>query len=128
MSGENVSDIESSASEAFNAGHREDFEFDASDVIQLDGKNVVFVSGVFPGGVTLVDPDGRMVLADQKERMINGVVDGTYVSVDGFLENGALQGTWRIRYNRGRRGADAIASGTSTASSEELMMYALIFG
>ena len=101
----------------------EDFLFTNSDLTTYDGKTVLIVENVFPGGFTVVDNNNRVVMPDQME-----VSNGVAVIFDGWLEDGSLQGTWRIRYNRGMRGLDGLSAQLSDYSSEELMLYSLIFG
>lgn len=114
-------------SSAFEGDSPDDFSFTDSDLVEWGGRRCLIVQGVHPGGVTVVDNAGRAVLADQSEYVQQGGYPATAVFLDGFDRNGVLQGTWRIRYNRGVRGMDALSSQLGGASSEELMRYSLIF-
>ena len=106
----------------------EDFLFTNSDLEQYDGKTVLKVRDVFPGGFTVVDNNNRVVMPDQME-LVNGInFTGVAVIFDGWLEDGMLPGTWRIRYNRGMRGVDGLSAQLNAHSSEELMLYSMIFG
>jgi hypothetical protein len=106
-----------------------DLEFDDKDLVFIDGKRVYGVDGVFPGGITVIDGNGEAVMADQIERVgLGGVVDGVNVVLDDFLVDGHLEGTWKIRYNRGARGHDSLSASLSDATLDEIILYSLIFG
>lgn len=124
----NVGDLVSAIVNEFNEVQLDDMEFSDVDLSSIDDKKALFVPDVFPGGITVVDNNGYVVMADQMESITNGVVDGVYVFLEDFLVNGALPGTWRIRYNRGKTGSDSPSGSVSDATSDELMLYSLIFG
>ena len=106
-----------------------DLEFNDEDLVSLDGKRVYGVDGVFPGGITVVDGNGEVVMADQIERVgLGGIVDGVNVVLDDFLVDGHLEGTWKIRYNRGAKGLDGFSASLSDATLDEIILYSLIFG
>ena len=106
-----------------------DLEFNNEDLVSVDGKKVYCVDDVFPGGITVIDGNGEVVMADQIERVgLGGVVDGVNVVLDDFLVDGRLEGTWKIRYNRGAKGLDSFSASLSDATLDEIILYSLIFG
>ena len=106
-----------------------DLEFNDEDLVSLDGRRVYGVDGVFPGGITVIDSNGEVVMADQIERVgLGGIVDGVNVVLDDFLVDGHLEGTWKIRYNRGAKGLDGFSASLSDATLDEIILYSLIFG
>jgi hypothetical protein len=135
MSGESVSlnDLRN----ALSGGNApDDYSFTDGNLSTVDGSRMLFVPSVLPGGITVVDNNGYVVMADQVEhresRVVDGAcvvsVDGVNVILDGFLVDGMLPGTWWIRYNRGMTGHDNLSASVSDATSEELMLYTIIFG
>lgn len=127
MSGESVSlnDLRN----ALSGGNApDDYSFTDGNLSTVDGSRMLFVPSVLPGGMTVVDNNGYVVVADQIEHRDNGFVDGVNVILDGFLVDGMLPGTWWIRYNRGMTGHDNLSASASDATSEELMLYTIIFG
>ena len=124
----NVGDLVSAIVNEFNEVSVNDMEFSHVDLTSIDGKKALFVPNVFPGGITVIDNNGYVVMADQMERVTNGVVDGVYVFLEDFFVNDMLPGTWKIRYNRGKTGSDSPSGSVSDATSDELMLYLLIFG
>ena len=131
MAGEQISieDLARAIEDSFSGEQPDDFTFTNANLVDIDGRRAVFVPDVLPGGVSVVDANGFVVMPDQMECVREGVVIGIYVVLDGFLSaNGMLQGTWKIRYNRGMRGMDGSSAGMSDASSNEMMLYSLIMG
>jgi len=124
----NVGDLVSAIVNEFNEVPVDDKLFANDDLYYVDGKKALFVPDVFPGGITVIDNNGYVVMADQMESMVDGVVDGVYVFLEDFFVNDMLPGTWRIRYNRGKTGSDSPSGSVSDATSDELMLYSLIFG
>ena len=106
----------------------QDFQFTDSDLTVHDGRRALLVDGVFPGGVSVVDGNGLVVMPDQREVWFGEAYVGVEIVLDPFLSDGVLPGTWTIRYNRGARGQDGLSAVATGATADELMLYALIFG
>ena len=111
-------------SESFPVGSRPDMLVTNADV--EDG--MIYVEGVLPGNITMVDSRGYAVFAPQRERVQSGVCVGVYVDLGGFLVDGVLPGTWKIRFARGERGPAGTVDVSSIPASDEILMHALIFG
>ncbi len=123
-----VEELGNAMAMAYGDSEPVDREFGNADLVDYDGMRVLEVEGVLPGGITVVDDGGEVVVADQMELERNGVIEGVRVVMDAFLVGGLLPGTWKIRYNRGMKGADALDGGLSPASAEQLMLYSIVFG
>lgn len=108
--------------EEFPTGYPSDVSFTSSNLSQ--GKLVV--SDVLPGGITIIDNDGNVVLPDQSEYIDTGTLECTGVIVD--LSAFDVQGVWKVRYNRGIRGQQGKQGEAGIVSQEDIMKYILLLG
>lgn len=93
--------------------------------LEQDGSYLL--RGVTPGNATVMDQNGRVVAADQREMTENGSCVGTVISFSEWLVDGSLPGTWRIRLARGRTGPSGQPVDLD-AVSPELALIAMVFG
>lgn len=108
------------------SGSYSDFAFTDNDLALLGENKTLFVPTAMPGGFAVIDNNGFVINAPQKESIYNGACEGTYVMLDEFLnEENALVGIWKIRYNRGIKGDDATSE--TAVSDETMLLYSIIF-
>lgn len=108
------------------SGIYSDFMFTNSNLTPFGESRVLFVPTAMPGGFAVIDNNGFVVNAPQKESIYNGACDGTHVVLDEFLnEENAIVGIWKIRYNRGIRGDDATSE--TAVSDDTMLLYSIIF-
>ena len=84
--------------------------------------NLLYVPDVLPGGISIVDNEGYVVLMDQYQRVQNNVCVGVIVD----FSTTKVTGIWKIRYNRGMRGQPGIAL-SELPPQQQIIKYALIF-
>lgn len=104
--------------EAYPAGYPADFLFTTDDLV--DG--ILFVAGVLPGSISVIDNNNHLVLPNQSIAYEAGEYTGTNIDFSDW----DIVGTWAIRYNRGLRGETG-ADATSV-SQEDLIKYTILFG
>lgn len=111
---------------AVASGNYSDFAFTNGNLILLGESTTLFVPIAMPGGFTVIDNNGFVVNAPQKEFIYNGACEGTHVVLDEFLnDENVLVGIWKIRYNRGIKGDDATSE--TAVSDETMLLYSIIF-
>ena len=111
--------------EEFSTNSLPDKKFTSND---LDAQQRLYVPDVFPGSICIVDAAGRMVMADQTERLdSNGACIGVYVDAHEFdLSNNAI---WKVRYARGPKGDQGEGQQDMSApeAQEEMIKYSILF-
>ncbi len=111
--------------ETFAESSLPDKKFTLND---LDSLQRLYVPDVLPGSISVIDASGKMVLADQIERLDSqGVCIGVYVDASDFnMQNGDV---WKIRYARGIRGeqGQGVQNASTPEANQDVVMYALLF-
>lgn len=88
----------------------------------INGK--LYISDVLPGNITVVDNNEFVVLVNQRGVLQAGKCVGVQIDLSTF----AINGQWKIRYNRGIRGQMGQINNDIMPTDEQMLKYALIFG
>lgn len=119
----NINELDDIYAESYPNNSVPDKEFTAHDLI--DG--YLYIPDILPGNVTIIDNNGKAILADQSQKIQGGICIGVLIN----LSNANIAGNWKIRYNRGMRGQNGNVTTIETINpqiEQQLIKYALIFG
>lgn len=121
MSGEiiSINELNNIYAETFSQNDIPDKIFTSNDL----SNGYLYVPDVLPGNVTVIDNNNKVVMAEQSQKIQQDICIGVLIN----LSNTIVNGTWKIRYNRGMRGQPGISSNEMPVT-EELIKYAIIFG
>lgn len=120
----------------FPEGYASDFELNDE---MLDGNYCITIPNAFPGGVSVINAEGKLVSFPQREWLNSGVT-GVIIDFSSYLEESSSSGDdffdeessssgimksingWKIRYNRG-----PVGEGADYLDAEEMLKYMMVF-